>query len=323
MSEYEYEKYACEKETLKETIEKYGVAIVPNVLNDRECADILSGMWDFFEHITQKWEKPISRSDKTTWRSIYSLYPMHSMLFQHWNIGQAQVSWNVRQNAKIVDIFSHFWKCKNEELLVSFDGLSFNIPPEVTNRGWNRNNTWYHSDQCFKRNNLECIQSWVTGLDVEDGDATLAFYEGSHKYHKECAEKLNIESKVDWYKLNKDEERFYIDKGCEKKKIKCPKGSIVLWDSRTIHCGVEAKKKRKSEKFRSIIYVCYQPRQLATAAYLKKKQKAFNEFRTTSHWPCKGKLFPKNPRTYGGALPEITPSGAPVISELVKKLAGF
>ena len=63
MSEYEYEKYACEKETLKETIEKYGVAIVPNVLNDRECADILSGMWDFFEHITQKWEKPISRSE--------------------------------------------------------------------------------------------------------------------------------------------------------------------------------------------------------------------------------------------------------------------
>ena len=54
------------------------------------------------------------------------------MLIQHWNIGHSQASWNVRQNIKIVEIFAHFWGCSVEELLVSFDGLSFNLPPEVT-----------------------------------------------------------------------------------------------------------------------------------------------------------------------------------------------
>jgi len=323
MGEYELDRYSCTKETLKDTLKQYGVAVIPGVLSEGESAGVVSGMWDFFEHITQGWEVPISRSDEATWRGIYSLYPVHSMLFQHWGIGQAQVSWDVRQNPKIVDIFSHFWGCKNEELLVSFDGLSFNIPPESTNRGWNRNNTWYHSDQCFKRNGLECVQSWVTGLDVKDGDATLAFYEGSHQYHKELAQKFEIESKVDWYKLNKEEEQFYRDKGCEIKKIMCPKGSVVFWDSRTIHCGVEAARWRVGRNFRSVVYLCYHPRELATQAYLGKKRKAFTDLRTTNHWPARGRLFPKNPRTYGGEIPETTPVTAPTVTQLGQKLAGF
>ena len=61
MAEYEYLKYVATKETLRETIDTFGVAIIPNVLNDGECDDIVSGIWDFFEHITQAWEVPIKR----------------------------------------------------------------------------------------------------------------------------------------------------------------------------------------------------------------------------------------------------------------------
>ena len=43
----------------------------------------------------------------------------------------------------------------------------------------------------------------------------------------------------------------------------------------------------------------------------------------TSHWPAKVKLFPKNPRTYGNPLPEITSIVKPELTELGKKLAGF
>ena len=34
---HEFEKYICTKETLKKTIEMYGVAIIPSVLNENEC----------------------------------------------------------------------------------------------------------------------------------------------------------------------------------------------------------------------------------------------------------------------------------------------
>ena len=56
---YKYEAYVCTKETLKKTLEKYGVAIIPSVLTDEECNEMVSGMWDYFEHLSQEWEKPI------------------------------------------------------------------------------------------------------------------------------------------------------------------------------------------------------------------------------------------------------------------------
>lgn len=65
------------------------------------------------------------------------------------------------------------------------------------------------------------------------------------------------------------------------------------------------------------------PRSLSDRANLKKKQKAFNEKRTTSHYPCKIKLFPKLPYTYGGIIQEVTPIEDPIVNELGAKLAGF
>ena len=36
MAEYEYSKYIATKETLRNTIDTYGVAIIPNVLDEEE-----------------------------------------------------------------------------------------------------------------------------------------------------------------------------------------------------------------------------------------------------------------------------------------------
>ena len=323
MTEYLDIKYYCSKETLKETLNKFGVAIIPNVLNENECTSLVNGIWNYFEHITQEWEIPIKKDNPNSWKEFYKLYPTHAMLIQHWDVGHTQVSWDVRQNEKIVDIFSHFWNCDKNELLVSFDGLSFNLPPEITKRGWNKNNTWYHTDQSFTVDEFKCIQSWVTGIDVNDGDATLSFMEGSNKYHKEFRKNFNITDKSNWYKLTKEQEQFYLSKNCLYKNIKCPKGSLVLWDSRTIHCGVEALRNREKPNLRAIIYLCYMPRELSTQKLLEKKQKAFQELRTTSHWANKPTLFPKNPRTYGNELPTITKINQPNLTDLGKKLAGF
>jgi len=320
---YEYEKFVTTPEEVRETIEKHGVAIVPNILNNDECDRLVSGIWDYFEHITSKWEIPIKRDNNVTWREIYKLYPLHSMLFQYFSVGHAQVSWNVRENPKVINVFSNIWKVKPEDLLVSFDGLSFSLPHEITRRGWNRNNTWYHTDQSYTRPEFSCIQSWVTGLDVNEGDATLAFMEGSNIFHKEFSEKFGITDTSDWHKLTKEQEAFYTERGCSYRKIKCPKGSLVLWDSRTIHCGSEAKKDRYRPNTRAIVYVCYTPRHLATSAMIKKRIEAFEEKRTTNHYPHKCKLFGKNPRTYGGELPDITELDTPVLIDIGRKLVGY
>ena len=65
------------------------------------------------------------------------------------------------------------------------------------------------------------------------------------------------------------------------------------------------------------------PRNLCTKSNLKKKQKAFEELRTTSHWPCNPILFGKNPQTYGKELPTITNINPPILNAIGKSLAGY
>ena len=55
MEQYDYEKYVAMPDNLKEVLEEYGVAIIPNVLNTTECDSMLSGIWDYFEHISHPW----------------------------------------------------------------------------------------------------------------------------------------------------------------------------------------------------------------------------------------------------------------------------
>ena len=323
MTTYEYERYIATSDTLKDVLNEYGVAIIPSVLDDDECKEMVDGMWDTLEYWTQYWETQIKRDDSSTWKSLRDLLPKHSMLIQHYGLGHAQFIWNLRQNQKCISIFAKLWKCKEEDLLVSFDGASFSMPSEITKIGWFRK-AWFHTDQSYLRNCFECIQSWVTGFDVNDGDATLGFYEKSHRYHEAFAEHFEMTDKSDWYKLqNEDEIDFYKNNGCAEKYIKCPKGSMVFWDSRTIHCGVEPRKGRENINFRCVAYLCYMPRSLAKNADIKKKIKAFEEMRMTSHWPCKIKLFPKMPRTYGAEVKEVVPLKFPELNELGRKLAGY
>ena len=323
MENYEYDKYVTTSDKVMKKINKYGVAIIPNILNKNEITNMRAGIWDYLSHITSKFEKPITQNDETSWKQIRELFPMHSMLIQHWGIGHVQFNWDVRQNKKVIDVFAKIWSVNPDELLTSFDGASVHMPPEVTNIGWYRGNDWYHCDQSFTRHDFECIQSWVTAYDVEAGDATLAFLEKSNRLHEDFSNDMNIKEKKDWYKLDEKGVDYFLNKGCKKKYIKCPAGSMVLWDSRTIHCGRECHRERKKANFRGVSYVCMMPRKITPDKVIQKRIKAFEELRSTTHWANKGMLFPKTPRTYGKDLPDITPVDKPNLTETGLKLVGY
>jgi ectoine hydroxylase-related dioxygenase (phytanoyl-CoA dioxygenase family) len=316
------EKYITSPKHVLDTIKQHGVAIIPSLLDKDEIDNMNDGMWNYLEHITADFAVPINRDDEKTWRSFYNLYPIHSMLIQHWDIGHAQHVWDLRQNPKVVDVFAKIWNCNGTELLTSFDGSSFHFPPEETNRGFFKKSS-LHCDQSFTRNKFECVQSWITGYDVDTDDATLLFLDNSHKYHLEFKEYFDADSKDDWYQLNEEEYNFYKDKGCIEKRISCPAGSMVLWDSRTIHCGSEPLPTRKEPNIRNVSYICMMPRSISTPANINKKINALVNLRTTTHWVCKTKLFPKVPRTYGGPMPNVKSINPPVLTELGRKLAGY
>jgi hypothetical protein len=326
-------KYWTTIDKLKATLEQYGVAILPSVLDAKECAAMIDGMWNYLEHVSARLKpSPISRNDPTTWKQMQHLYPLHWMLLKQFGIGHTQMSWNLRQNPKVMAPFAKLWSVEQKDLLTSFDGASFHMPPEVTGAGWNRNgHSWWHTDQNYKRNGFECVQSWVTAVDTSEGDATLAVLEGSHKYHAEFNQQFGVTERkdfkpIDWYKLSNDEEVqwYQITKNCRPVYIRCPAGSMVFWDSRTIHYGREAVKGRTTtDHIRCIAYLCMTPRSLCSESMLTKRMKAFEDLRTTSHWPHKMKLNPTKPRTYGKPLQEIVPIVAPTLSAVGRRLVGY
>ena len=139
--EYEFDKYKCSVDKIKEKLNEYGVAIIPNLLDDNECQEMNDNIWDFFEHISQNWKGnfyPINRNNKNSWNNLFHLNPIHYQLYKSYSIGHCQASWNVRQNPKVVNTFAKIWDCNMEDLLVSFDALSFCLPPELTGVGWEK-----------------------------------------------------------------------------------------------------------------------------------------------------------------------------------------
>ena len=53
---YESEKYFTTLENLKNTLEEYGVAIIPSLLSEEECKEMEEGMWNTLETWTKDWE---------------------------------------------------------------------------------------------------------------------------------------------------------------------------------------------------------------------------------------------------------------------------
>ena len=323
---YEYEKYRTDNNNLLDTLNKYGVAILPNILNEEECDTMKQGMWDYIENITSNLPIPMKKSKPATWTSYADLYPKHSMLLKHWSIGHAQFIWNLRTNDKIIEPFQKIWDVSKEELLVSFDGASFHIPPEITGFGWasKKDKSWLHTDQSFLRNDFECVQGWINAYDTNEGDATLVILEGSHKYHCDFAKEFSERSPEDWVLLNQAQIKWYTEsKKCVKKMITCPAGSLVLWDSRTIHCAKEPESKRPIPNYRLAVYFCYTPRRLASMSMLNTKINAWKDLRTTSHWPHKPQLCDIYPNTFGKKLPPIVQITRPEINDLAYRLIGY
>lgn len=320
--------YHCTIDQAAENLQKYGIAVVLDVIPRNEYKAIVDTLWENMAYVTRKWGAPISRDDQTTW-NLDDFTFTGGLIGQHHHVGHWQAAWDVRQHPSIVSVFAKLWDVKPTQLLASFDGISISFPPEVTGKGWQRELN-LHCDTSFyygeKQGVKNCIQGWFTPIAVRPGDATLNFYTYSHLFHRKFGQKFELTDKKDWYKLTEEQKEYYLEKyGCTHERIMCPAGSLVLWDSRVIHCGQKPLKGREKPNFRFCFYVCMMPRSMATESRITAKQKAFEELRLTSHNPLQSKLFSKEPYVRGdkSALQPITKPKPPVLTKLGLKLAGF
>jgi hypothetical protein len=97
-------------------------------------------------------------------------------------------------------------------------------------------------------------------------------------------EKNGTQPVNNWYLINKSDLDFLLEKQVRFVKVNSPKGSLILFDSRSIHSGYLTEKVRKDPKFRYVIYVSLTPAIRAKKADLEMKKQAVLRGATTSHW---------------------------------------
>lgn len=299
-------------------LDRDGYCVIPNVIDSAFCDELINDIWQWMGAL----QTGVKRDDPETWTTKQWPSNIHGII-QHHGIGQATHAWKLRQDPRVVQVFADLWQTKPEDLLTSFDGTSVIRPPERRKgRGWQKEDEdWYHSDQRPTKLGRHCIQGWVSLEDVGPEDATLRLLAGSHLQHH----RLKKPVAGDWYRLD-DAEKKEMRQDCKEVFVSCPKGSMVLWDSRTVHCAAAPRRGRQQERWRYVIYTCMHPRRFATEPELRKKRQVFLDGRTSSHWPSPAKMFPKVPRSYGKELPPwVNPPAYPLdqLTPLGKRLAGF
>jgi hypothetical protein len=310
--------------SFEKDLEELGYCIIPRLLSDAETEVLYQRVWH--EYIEKAWPR-CKMDDRSNWKESFPIQ-------NQWAIfagpaGQTQVMWDLRQDPRIVNIFRQIWCADSDELIVSMDGLSLICPPEIREGSVE---PWPHVDQAVLRssdivhNNTPppdfeseslmktkpfTIQGQFLFEDSFDGDGGFYCIPGSHLRFDQFASHLQWLSE---YNLSDDElirarneylEEFftyYQDSAghpYQMKHVTAPRGSLILWDSRTLHWNQFPEKDRPPSdkpKVRMVGYLCYVPKERLTDEGSALRKKAFETGISTGHNPSYPELKPTRPQ---------------------------
>lgn len=284
-----------------------GYTVIEDVVPAPVCAASFAGIVRFLN------EAGVNTGDPAL--SMAS-YPNSHGIVQHLEAGQMQPVWDIRLRDEVVGVFEELYG--DNDLLVSFDGFCW-MPRHLRHNG----RQWMHADQSHKRLGLRCIQGYVNLLPShDDRSGSLVVVPGSHLKHSTYAAKHPeaTANPKDWHKYTDAE---LAEFGGETVRVHGRVGSLVLWDSRTAHSARPPEPDADETRERCVVYVCYQPRSLIQEPALKRKARAFDEFRMTTHWPASRiEQFAKTWRTWGKPITVRTPARTRRETPRMLELAG-
>lgn len=270
---------------LKSTLSEHGVAVLPEVISREECDNLRQTLLNYINN-----ELNINLPN-----DFEKLMPLKGGIMRHYGISLLKEILDLKTDERIKKPFEKIWD--QSELTTSFDSVFIGPPPEKLGDKYffDENRTWFHLDQASNKRDMCCVQGFINFEDTQNGDGCLSVLEKSHLFFNEFYENFKIDTHgKDWFLLN---QKIHIDwfrsKGCEWRTIMAPKGSMIFWDSRTVHMGTAPRRGRPFPNWRILAYVCYTPAQLQNNYDAKLKRNAFVENKCTAHWPYSVRVFEK------------------------------
>ncbi|EGV63738.1 hypothetical protein PSN45_004196 [Yamadazyma tenuis] len=295
-----------------------GFAVVKGALT-KEKAKVYQN--EAFDWITS-FGTELDIKNPETW--INKNIPVQSKIntFTGYRVPHEKFMWDIRQEDGVINPFAKIYG--TDKLLVSFDSLNISFPgrKDKPTRG-----KWQHVDQSPLKDGLQCVQGVLALSNHGPEDGGLVVYRGSHKLFREFFDTQIDKSTwdpVDRYIFTDEQLQWFIDRGCEEIKTCCEPGDLILWDSRTIHWGMEPK--QTSSEIRTVVYASYSPYFFATDETLDEKKKCFETWSATTHWPHDN-IIRRPPHTLledGTRDPRDRdePRVKPILTEKLLKLAG-
>lgn len=310
-----YRSFETTLEELPEYLAANGVAVLHGILSADDIAEMREAMWSLLSRLTKHLATPVVKDDCATWATVAQLDLIKGMLIKCQGVAHSPLAWMARQHPKVAEAFGAVWKCGAEDLVTSFDALSIHLPPELAGEaclrraGYYNKRDWFHVDQSYARPEFECVQGFINLFDVHEGDATLAVLTGSHQHFKEFSVRIGDRADInnEFYLLSQADMDYFLAAGCKRTNVLCPAGSLVLWDSRTVHCGCLPQRGRVTPVPRCVVYVCQWPRSQLSEEQLAQKRKHLATRTMTSHWPDGRDDMPDLVDVWGA--PALTPLG--------------
>eukprot|EP01047_Picozoa_sp_COSAG01_P024025 COSAG01_NODE_1471_length_10198_cov_4.595703_5_plen_232_part_00 len=179
-------------------------------------------------------------------------------------------------------------------LISSFDSGNIFRPWQEANRPeWKTQGGWWHVDQNaaepISHTGKLCVQGVLTYTDATAATGGLTVIPRSHLAHNAMCER-HPPVFGDYFPLKSTDPLLSLPAQL----VTAPAGSLLLWDSRTVHCNTPAQvapdagtasPSQALELLRVVSYVCMVPRSFADAETLRNRVGAFEAKEGTSHWP--------------------------------------
>lgn len=312
-------------------LDRDGYVVIPNVISDDRCDEILSMLInetckgygisgkDFNKRLPDiMWrsQKICNLQGEGMWniRTDKNIMDLYKQLWFH------HLPQNELENNSIELSDDIYLTCSLDGFCITANSL------EKPKPSWNNNDPgWLHSDQskdhvtpfewdvnskiCDNNENdpiikpdiseiRSCVQGQLLLKDCNEGESSFCVLKGSHKLWKECHTKFDNHFKSNTYfnMINKNIFNWFLEKGCEHIKVYCPKGSMILWYSCTIHSGsgptkdiqplviTKNKKEIKYYNGRAVAFVNYTPNWWCNSKDWDNKNNAFTKGLGTNHW---------------------------------------
>lgn len=254
---------------LRGILEEHGVAILEGYFGDKYADKVFNSMVNWMVGLGIG-----LTTDTKTW--TYANTPLGPRYGMYQSIvSNAPIFWELRE--KFYLIFSQV--LGETELLTSVDGASI-FPTIHSPRG---KPDWAHIDQTVS-SDFMCYQAQFVAADTA---ASFVCTPGSHTRHKHLIKKFGIHNSNNWYKFSEEDvaKLKKIFGQLYQIPIHAAKGSVIFWDSRTIH---SAKYPDEQEnKWRAVLYISMRPKTTFTRENISTIQQAVRTGCTTDHWGLK------------------------------------